>query len=141
MANNIVTTLAGNLTDDPELRFLESGTAATRMRVAVSDSIQKDGKWEDITRGYFTVNVWRQAAEHAAEHLRKGDRVLVHGILRQRSYEDREGNSQWVTEVEATEVALSMLFGVKRNLESTPQGPTNGRKSSRRSKPREPSDA
>jgi single-strand DNA-binding protein len=142
MANNIVVTMCGNLTDDPELRFLESGTGVCTFRVAVSDSILREGEWTDLLRGFFNVNVWRTAAEHAAENLSKGDRVIVYGILRSRSYEDSEGETRWVTEVEAIEVGRSLLFGMKQKGESKSQNRrSNRQKNSRRSKPRETEEA
>ncbi len=139
MANNVVVTLAGNLADDPELRFTPSGTPVAGMRMAVSDTYQdSDGDWQETLRGFFQVNIWRKQAEHVAENLSKGDRVIVYGILRQRSYEDQDENTRWVTEVEAIEVGASLLFGAKSRGESKSKNRRSAsRKNSRRSKPRE----
>jgi single-stranded DNA-binding protein len=74
---------AGNLTDDPELRHTEGGIARAMFRVAVS------GRWEQEA-SFFTVVVWRDQAEHAAQSLSKGSRVVVVGRLQQRTLDRRE---------------------------------------------------
>ena len=110
MSNGTVS-FAGNLTDDPELRFTPKGTAVCNMSVAVNENYRDaQGKWQDRLMGFFTVTVWRQAAENCAEVLRKGDRVTVLGTLRNRSYEDKEGNKRWVTEVQAEDVGKSLTW-------------------------------
>ena len=70
---------AGNLTDDPEVRYTESGIAQARFRVAVSGRGEQEAS-------FFTVVVWRDQAEHAAQSLAKGSRVVVMGRLQQRSW-------------------------------------------------------
>ena len=65
---------AGNLTDDPEVRYTESGIARAVFRVAVSGRREQEAS-------FFTVIVWRDQAEHAAESLSKGSRVVVLGRL------------------------------------------------------------
>ncbi len=69
---------AGNLTDDPEVRYTEAGIARARFRVAVSGR-------RDQEASFFTVVVWRDQAEHAGESLSKGSRVVVVGRLQQRA--------------------------------------------------------
>jgi single stranded DNA-binding protein len=103
MAADNHTTIVGNLVDDPELRFTNNGIAVANMRVAVTQRIQQDGEWRDGDTSYLTVNVWRGQAEHLAESLSKGDRVMVTGRLRQRSWESPEGDKRSVTEIEADE--------------------------------------
>ena len=73
---------AGNLTDQPEVRYTEGGIARAMFRVAVS------GRWEQEA-SFFTVIVWRDQAEHAAESLSKGSRVVVVGQLQQQSWTAR----------------------------------------------------
>ncbi len=89
MAADNHTTIVGNLVDDPELRFTNTGIAVTNLRVAVTQRIQQDGQWRDGDTSFFEVNVWRGQAEHLADSLTKGDRVMVTGRLRQRSWETR----------------------------------------------------
>jgi single-strand DNA-binding protein len=104
MAADNHTTIVGNLVEDPEVRFTNNGIAVTNLRVAVTQRVQQDGQWRDGDTSFFKVNVWRGQAEHLAESLGKGDRVMVTGRLRQRSWETSEGEKRSVTELEAEEV-------------------------------------
>ena len=67
--------LAGNLTDDPELRYTTSGTARATFRVAVSGRIRDGEGWRDGEPAFFAVIVWREQAEHVAASLAKGSRL------------------------------------------------------------------
>jgi hypothetical protein len=79
-------TLVGNLVDEPELRFTPSGVAVAKFRVASTPRTfgRETNEWKDGDSLFLTCNVWRQAAEHVAESLEKGMRVIVRGRLRQR---------------------------------------------------------
>jgi single-strand DNA-binding protein len=92
MAADNHTTIVGNLVEDPELRFTNNGIAVANLRVAVTQRIQQDGEWRDGDTSFLKVNVWRGQAEHLADSLTKGDRVMVTGRLRQRSWETPEGD-------------------------------------------------
>jgi len=85
MAADNHTTIVGNLVDDPELRFTNNGIAVANLRVAVTQRIQQDGEWRDGDTSFLKVNVWRSQAEHLADSLGKGNRMMVTGRLRQRS--------------------------------------------------------
>jgi single-strand DNA-binding protein len=108
------TTIVGNLVDDPELRFTNNSTAVASLRVAVIQRIQHDGEWRDGDTSFLRVNVWRAQAEHLADSLGKGDRVMVTGRLRQRSWETPEGDKRSVTEVDADEVGASLKWARPR---------------------------
>jgi single-strand DNA-binding protein len=114
MAADNHTTIVGNLVDDPELRFTNNGIAVANMRVAVTQRIQQDGEWRDGDTSFLRVNVWRGQAEHLADSLAKGDRVMVTGRLRQRSWETPEGEKRSVTEIEADEVGASLKFATAK---------------------------
>jgi hypothetical protein len=94
MAADNHTTIVGNLVEDPELRFTNTGIAVANLRVAVTQRIQQDGQWRDGDTSFFKVNMWRGQAEHLADSLGKGDRVMVTGRLRQRSWETSEGDKR-----------------------------------------------
>jgi len=64
MAADNHTTIVGNLVDDPELRFTNTGIAVANLRVAVTQRIQQDGEWGDGDTSFLRVNVWRGQAEH-----------------------------------------------------------------------------
>ena len=94
---------AGNLTDDPEVRYTESGIARAMFRVAVSGRREQEAS-------FFTVIVWRDQAEHAAESLAKGSRVVVVGRLQQRSWTADGGSARSVVEVVAEELGPSLRW-------------------------------
>jgi single-strand DNA-binding protein len=130
MAADNHTTIVGNLVDDPELRFTNTGIAVANLRVAVTQRIQQDGEWRDGDTSFLRVNVWRGQAEHLADSLAKGDRVMVTGRLRQRSWEIPEGEKRSVTEIEADEVGASLKFAtakVERASERTTGDRSQGR--------------
>src|SRR6266571_3429804 len=103
-------TIAGNLVDDPELRYTPTGQAVAKFRVASTPRFmdRSTNEWKDGDSLFLTCNVWRQAAENVAESLQRGMRVIVQGRLRQRSYETREGEKRTVYEVEVDEVGPSL---------------------------------
>src|ERR1700678_1350414 len=103
-------TIAGNLVEDPELRFTPAGQPVARFRVASTPRFRDNatGEWKDGDSLFLTCNVWRQAAENVAESLTRGMRVIVSGRLRQRSYETQEGEKRTVYEVEVDDVGPSL---------------------------------
>ncbi len=119
--------IIGNLADDPELRYTPSGVAVANVRVAVNRRKRNSetNEWEDQLDGFFTCNVWREMAENVSESLHKGDRVVVMGRLRSRSYEDREGQTRWVTEIEADEVSPSLRWA-RAQVTRNPRGGGGG---------------
>jgi single-strand DNA-binding protein len=111
MSDNVVT-IVGNLADHPELRHTNDGVPVATLRVAVNQRFynKEAGSWDDRLDGFFTCIVWRAYAEHVKNSLQRGDRVLVTGRLRSRSYENKDGVTKWVTEIEADEVCPSLRF-------------------------------
>src|SRR3954454_9634424 len=103
-------TIAGNLVDDPELRFTPAGQPVARFRVASTPRFldKNTNEWKDGDSLFLTCNVWRQAAENVAESLTRGTRGIVSGRLRQRSYETKEGEKRTVYEVEVDDVGPSL---------------------------------
>lgn len=103
-------TFIGNLTDDPELRFTQGGAPVTTFRIASNRRYNDRSGAQQEETTFMNVNCWRDLAENAAESLSKGDRVLVIGRVRVRSYENREGQTVWTTEIEADEIAPSLRW-------------------------------
>src|SRR5271167_942266 len=103
-------TIAGNLVDDPELRFTPAGQPVARFRVASTPRFRDNstGEWKDGESLFLSCNVWRQAAENVAESLQRGMRVIVSGRLKQRNYETKEGEKRTVYEVEVDDVGPSL---------------------------------
>ena len=105
------TTLTGNLTRDPEIRYTRDGQASTTFGVAVTRRWQARGgdAWEEAT-SFFDVICWRDLAENVALSLTKGARVVVTGRLEQRSWETEEGERRTKVEIVADEVGPSLRF-------------------------------
>ncbi len=103
-------TVVGNLVADPELRFTPSGQPVATFRVASTPRVmdRATNEWKDGDSLFLTCNVWRQAAENAAESLTRGMRVIVTGRLKQRNYETKEGEKRTVYEVEVDDVGPSL---------------------------------
>jgi single-strand DNA-binding protein len=108
------TTIVGNLTENPELRFTQGGAPVANFTVAVTPRIKDGDGWKDGETSFLRVTAWRQLAEHAADSLSKGDRVLVYGTLRQRSWETPEGERRSTVEVQAEELGPSLRWATAK---------------------------
>lgn len=94
--------MIGNLTHEPELKTTPSGVSVCKMSIAVKRSFANaDGERET---DFFNVVAWRNLAENCAKYLTKGSKAAVVGELQTRSYEDKNGNTRYITEVNASEV-------------------------------------
>lgn len=109
-SGDTVITIVGNLVADPELRFTPAGQPVCSFRVASTPRFMDKAanEWKDGDSLFLTCNVWRQAAENAAETLMRGMRVIVQGRLKQRNYETKEGEKRTVFEVEVDDVGPSL---------------------------------
>lgn len=116
MAGETITTVVGNLTADPELRFTPSGAAVANFTVASTPRTfdKQAGEWVDGDALFLRCNVWRQPAENVAESLTRGMRVIVQGRLRQRSFETREGEKRTVVEMEVDEVGPALRYATAK---------------------------
>jgi single-strand DNA-binding protein len=110
MAGETYLTVSGNLTAPPKTGISSRGISWTRMRVASSARVydRQTSEWRDGDTLFLDVSCWRQLAENAAATLERGDRVLVSGRLRQRSYEDQQGVRHTVTEMEADAIGADL---------------------------------
>jgi single-strand DNA-binding protein len=110
MADNTIT-VVGNVTRDPELKFLNSGQAALRLSIAVNRRWQnrQTQEWEERV-SYFEVVGYGAMAENAANSLQKGARVVINGRLEQRSWETENGDKRSIVEINADEIAPSLRF-------------------------------
>jgi single-strand DNA-binding protein len=106
-------TIAGNLTGDPELRYTTGGAAVANFTVAVTPRVKDGDGWKDGETSFFRCAAWRTLAEHVAE-LAKGDRVLIYGTLRQRSWQTEDGERRSAVEVQAEEVGASLKWATAK---------------------------
>ena len=111
----------GNLGQEPQLRYTDSGTAVCNMRLAVNESYENsDGERVDKTE-WINVVAWGRLGEVCNEYLDKGSQVYFEGSLQTRSWEDRDGNTRYTTEVKARE----MMF-LDSNRDGAPSDPDAG---------------
>jgi single-strand DNA-binding protein len=103
---------AGNLTDGPEVRSTDSGIARAMFRMAVSGRREQEPS-------FFTVIVWRDQAEYAAQSLSKGSRVVVVGRLQQRAWTAEDGSPRSVVEVVAEELGPSLRWATATTTRAT----------------------
>jgi single-strand DNA-binding protein len=115
-AGDTTLTITGNLTADPDLRFTGTGTAVAAFTVAASRRVydQATGAWKDGDTLFLRCSAWRELADHAAETLTKGTRVIVTGRLKQRSYETPEGDKRTVYELDADDVGPSLKWATAK---------------------------
>lgn len=101
--------LIGHLGADPELRYTQTGVAVANLRLATNENwTNKSGQKEERTEWHRVV-VWAKLAELAGQYLSKGRQVYVEGRLQTRSWDDKEGNKKYTTEIVAT--AIQFLGG------------------------------
>lgn len=138
MSGNAVQ-LIGNITRDPELRFTPNGQATATFGLAVNRRWQnrQTNEWEEAT-SFFDIVCWRELAEHAAESLSRGTRIIVVGRMEQRSWETQEGDKRSKVEVIADELGPSLRWanatiqkvaregGSSSSATSVPNSPSGG---------------
>ena len=126
MAGETVITVVGNLTADPELRFTQNGLPVANFTIASTprNMDRATNEWKDGEALFLRASVWREFAEHVAATMTKGMRVIAQGRLRQRSYQDREGNQRTAIELEVDEIGPSLRYATAQvtRAASTPQG-------------------
>lgn len=117
--------LVGNLGKDPEVRYLEGGTAVANFPLATSESYKdRSGNRVDQTE-WHNIVVWRGLAEVAEKYLKKGNQVYIEGKIRTRSWDDKDGNKRYTTEIVADQ--MTMLGGRREEgmMDSPAAVPTN----------------
>lgn len=136
MAGEAILTLIGTLTADPEMRFIPSGAGVVNFTVASnSRRYNRDtDTWEDGDALFMRCNAWRDLATNITDSLSKGDRVIVSGRLKQRSYE-KDGQKRTVMELEVDEVGPSLKWATAKPVKNdkSGNGSPSGHQSAQRS--------
>ncbi|TDQ00614.1 single-stranded DNA-binding protein [Labedaea rhizosphaerae] len=116
MSGEPTTTIVGNLTADPELRYTPSGSAVANFTVASTPRIfdRHAGEWTDGQPLFMRCAIWNQYAENVAESLGRGARVVVTGRLKQRTFDTREGGSRTVVEMDVDEIGPSLRYATAK---------------------------
>lgn len=112
MAGETIITVVGNLTADPELRYTQNGLPVANFTIASTPRVfdRQANEYKDGDALFLRASVWREFAEHVAGSLTKGSRVIATGRLKQRSYQDREGQSRTSIELEIDEIGPSLRY-------------------------------
>lgn len=105
------TTIVGNVTREPELRFTGGGKGVCSFAVAVGRrwKPQNSDKWEEVTT-FYNVSCWDQLAENVAASVRKGTRVVITGVVEMREYETRDGEKGRSLEIRPDEIGVSLRW-------------------------------
>lgn len=99
--------LIGNLGKDPEVRHLENGAVVANFPIATSESYKDRNSGERVTQTeWHNIVVWRGLAEVAEKYLKKGSSVFIEGKLKTRSWDDKDGNTRYTTEVVADSMTM-----------------------------------
>ena len=123
MAGETVITLIGNLTADPELRFTPSGAAVANLTIASTPRTfdRQANEWKDGETLFMRCSIWREAAENVAESLKKGQRVIAQGRLKQRSFET-DGQRRTVVEMDIDEIGPSLRYATASTTKTQRSG-------------------
>ncbi|MGX6605609.1 single-stranded DNA-binding protein [Micromonosporaceae bacterium Da 78-11] len=130
---DITITVVGNLVAAPELRFTASGAGVAAFTVVSSPRVldKTSGEWRDGDPTFLDCKIWRDAAEHVAESLDKGMRVVVTGRLKQESWEDKNGGgkrSKFVLDVEEVGPSLRYATAKVNRVQRSGGGSTGGQR-------------
>jgi len=116
--------LIGNVGQDPEVRYVEQGVAVARIRLATTErgyTLQNGTQVPEHT-DWHTVLLWRKLAEIVEKYVRKGDRIYIEGRIRYTTYDDKQGQRRYATEIWADNMEL--LGGGSRPTTAPQQGAT-----------------
>src|SRR5437763_11827658 len=115
--------LVGNVGQDPEVKYTASGVPVAKLSVATNERFKdKEGQWQDRTE-WHNVVAWQRLAEIAGEYLKKGRSVYIEGRLQTRSWDDKDGQKHYKTEVVANDL---VLLGGREAGEGASSGRTRG---------------
>ncbi len=128
MAGETVITVVGNLTADPELRYTQNGLPVANFTIASTPRTfdRQANEWKDGEALFLRASVWREFAEHVAGSLTKGMRVIASGRLRQRSYQDKEGQNRTSIELEIDEIGPSLRYATAQVTRAASGGAGGG---------------
>lgn len=112
MAGETVITVVGNLTADPEMRTTRNGSTVANFSIASTPRVfdKQSNQWVDGDALFLRCTAWRDMAQHCAQTLRKGMRVIAQGRLQQRSYQANDGSNRTVIELQVDEIGPSLRY-------------------------------
>ena len=112
MAGETIITVVGNLTADPEIRTTGNGASVVSFTIASTPRTwnRNSNQFEDGQALFMRCSAWRDMAEHCAQSLSKGMRVIAQGRLQQRSYQAQDGSQRTVVEMQVDEIGPSLRY-------------------------------
>jgi len=115
-------TLVGFVAQDPSLRPIKDGRNVTNLRVGATRRYldKATGEWRDLETSYYDVACWNRLADHVRASMRKGDPVLVKGVFKSRSWEDRNGQIRNQIDILADTVGHDLSRGVANYIRQRP---------------------
>lgn len=124
---DVHTTVIGNLADDPSLRFTASGAPVANFRVLSTprNFDKQANEWKDGETLALNCSLWRDPAENVTNSLHKGDRVIVQGKLKQRSWE-KDGEKRTSIELDVIEIGPSLRYATAKVTRTPRQGGQQG---------------
>ncbi|KFF31668.1 single-stranded DNA-binding protein [Bifidobacterium bombi DSM 19703] len=128
MAGETTITIIGNLTADPELRNLQNGSSVASFTIASTPRMfdRNTNQWVDGQALFMRCSAWRDLADHCANSLTKGMRVIATGRLQQRSYQANDGTNRTVVEMTVDEIGPSLRYATAQVQRIQHGGNTNG---------------
>lgn len=117
-------TVVGNITHEPDLQYGQSGKARTTFSIAVNHSRKnrQTDQWEQTGTTFYRVTLWEHQAESAAEHLRKGQRVIAFGRIETRTFQRQDGTEGTSLELNVTEIGPALNKYPPKDQQSQPGG-------------------
>ena len=115
--------LVGNLGRDPEVRYIKDGTAVANLRLATSETWNDQNGQKQERTEWHRIVAWGKLAEIAKEYMSKGRQIYVEGKLQTRSWDDRDGNKRYTTEVKADQMIMLGTRGDSAVGRDTPTPP------------------
>jgi single-strand DNA-binding protein len=111
--------LVGYVGSDPEVRYLENGTPVANFRLATSESYTNRNGEKITQTEWHNIVLWRRLAEVAEKYIKKGSQLYIEGRIRTRSWDDRDGNKRYTTEIVADNMQMMGRRG-ESSSETTP---------------------
>jgi len=115
--------LVGNVGKDPEVRHLDSGVAVTTFSLATSETYRNKEGQKVTNTEWHNIVLWRGLAEIAEKYVKKGNPLYIEGKIRTRSWDDKDGNKRYTTEIVADN--MQMLGSKQGNEETAASAPEN----------------
>lgn len=126
MVNKVI--LVGNVGKNAEVRYIDNGAAVATFSLATSETYTAKNGEKVTTTEWHNIVVWRALAEFAGKYIQKGRQIYVEGSIKTRSYDDKEGNKRYITEILANTIQLLGRKNDSGNTNSNstkPEQPTN----------------